>query len=117
MPTRIFTILSYIALVIALTGCPGGGDSPPSTVPTAAVTGSVTFQWDASSDTDLAGYRVYRSMVSGAYGAPIATLSASATSYQATNLTKAATYFFVVSAYDVNGNESLFSNQVSRTVP
>jgi hypothetical protein len=59
---------------------------------------------------------VYRSTTSGSYGAPIATLSASAANYQAANLQKGLEYFFVVSAYDVNGNESLFSNEVSRVI-
>jgi hypothetical protein len=105
--------------MLVLPGCPGGDDgnasAPP--VPQPAVTGSLTFEWDASSDTDLAGYRVYRSTTAGIYGAPVATLSASATRYQAINLQKGVTYYFVVSAYDSNGNESPFSNEVSQVIP
>lgn len=110
-------LFSALVMTLVLAGCTGGGSggsTPPA--PTATVTGSVTFQWDPSTDTDLAGYRVYRSTTSGSFGAPIATLSASATSYQATNLQKGLEYFFVVSAFDINGNESPFSNQVSRVI-
>lgn len=106
-----------LAAVIALAGCADGGSgggAPPA--PVATATGSVSFQWDPSTDSDLAGYRVYRSTTSGSYGAPIATLSASATSYQSAGLQKGLEYFFVVSAIDVNGNESPFSNQVSRKI-
>jgi len=110
--------LSVLAAVFVLAGCADGGSGTgPSPAPVSTATASVTFQWDANIDTDLAGYRVYRSTTSGSFGAPIATLSASATSYQATGLQKGLQYFFVVSAYDANGNESPFSNQVSRMIP
>ena len=56
-------------------------------------------------------------MLFRSYGPPIATLSASTTTYQMTNLTKGETYFFAVSAYDTSGNESPFSNEQSRTIP
>lgn len=103
-------------LAVALAGCTQGGGGGAPVAPSSTATGSVTLQWDPGADADLAGYRVYRSTTSQSYGAPIATLPASTTSFQATNLSKGETYFFVVSAYDGNGNESPFSNEVSRTV-
>lgn len=111
-------VLRYILVVSVLAGCTGGGggDGAPSAPQTSLVTGSLTFQWDAVSASDLEGYRIYRSTTSGAYGSPIATLPPSSTSYQITNLAKGVTYFFVVSAYDVNGNESLFSTELSQTI-
>ncbi len=113
-----YSLRSSWVLLLALNGCTGGDGGPsPSPTPTATATGSISFQWDPSSGSDLAGYRVYRSRTSGSFGAPIATLPTTTTRYQATGLQKGLEYFFVVSAYDGNGNESQFSNQVSRTVP
>lgn len=113
-----YIVRSSWVLLLMLSGCGSGDGSPsPSSSPTATATGSISFEWDPSPVSDLAGYRVYRSTTSGSFGAPIATLPASATRYQATGLRKGHEYFFVVSAYDGNGNESQFSNQVSRTVP
>ena len=111
-------VLRHILVVSVLAGCTGGGggDGAPPAPQTSLVTGSLIFQWDAVSAPDLEGYRIYRSTTSGAYGSPIATLPPSSTSYQMTNLTKGVTYFFVVSAFDVNGNESLFSAELSQTI-
>jgi fibronectin type 3 domain-containing protein len=80
------------------------------------LTSSVTLTWNANTERDLAGYKVYRATSSGAYGAPIAAIPGNTTSYTATGLQFNATYFFVVTAYDIAGNESGYSNEVSRSV-
>jgi fibronectin type 3 domain-containing protein len=76
---------------------------------------SITLTWNANTEKDLAGYKVYRATSSGAYGAPIAAIPGNTTSYTATGLPKA-TYFFVITAYDIAGNESAYSNEVSTSV-
>ena len=112
-------LVMFAAVGVVLGGCTGGGggDSAPPAAQAPDAMASVTFQWDPVAVPDLAGYKLYRSTTSGTYGSPIATLSASTTTYQMTNLTKGVTYFFAVSAYDTNGNESPFSNEQSRTIP
>ena len=37
-------------------------------------------------------------------------------SYLASGLQSGTTYFFVVTAYDIEGNESTYSNEVSKSV-
>jgi hypothetical protein len=83
--------------------------SPPSS-------SSVTLTWNANTESDLSGYRVYRATSSGAYGAPIATIQGNTTTYIATGLQFGTTYFFVVTAYDIAGNESAYSNEVSKSI-
>ncbi len=80
--------------------------------PTSA--GEVTLTWDANTESDLAGYRVYVGTVSGVYGPPIDV--GNVTTYKVTNLSEGQTYFFGVKAYDTSGNESGFSSEVSTTV-
>ncbi len=113
------SLVIVAAVGVVLGGCTGGGggESAPPAAQAPAATASLTFQWDPVGASDLAGYKIYRSTTAGTYGSPIATLSASTTTYQMTNLTKGVTYFFAVSAYDANGNESPFSNEQSRTIP
>lgn len=53
---------------------------------------------------------------SGEYGAPIATMPKTATSNVVKGLENRTTYFFVITAYDVAGNESDYSNEVSRSI-
>ncbi len=79
---------------------------------------SATLTWKANSETDLAGYKVYRSTVSGRYeqGNVVAMLRGNMTTYQATGLQFGKTYFFVVTAFDIAGNESGYSNEVSKSV-
>jgi hypothetical protein len=83
----------------------------------APTTSSATLTWTPNTDADLAGYKTYRATVSGAYGAALATVPAGTVTYQATGLSANTTYFFVITAYDSAGNESLFSNEVSKTIP
>lgn len=62
------------------------------------------------------GHEVYRGTTSGGYGDPIATLQGYVTSYVATGLQSGTSYFFVISTYDNVGNESLRSNEVSKSI-
>ena len=82
----------------------------------APTTSSATLTWNPNTDTDLAGYKVYQATASGAYGAAVGTVPAGTVTYQATGLSANTTYFFVITAYDDAGNESLFSNEVSRVI-
>jgi hypothetical protein len=82
----------------------------------APASSSATLIWNANTESDLAGYKVYRATASGAYGAPIATLTGNVTNYVATGLQVGTTYFFVVTAYDNAGNESIVSNEVSKSI-
>jgi hypothetical protein len=98
-----------------------GASNTPQTIPVALTlnppaTSSATLTWNANTDSDLAGYKVYRATASGGYGAPIATLQGNVTSYPATGLLVGTTYFFVITAYDQAGNESTFSNEVSKSI-
>jgi hypothetical protein len=77
---------------------------------------SVTLTWNPNTESDLAGYKVYRATSSGTYGAPIATIQGNTTRYIATGLQFGTTYFFVVTAYDIAGNESAYSNEVSKSI-
>ncbi|HEY6260053.1 MAG TPA: fibronectin type III domain-containing protein, partial [Nitrospiraceae bacterium] len=102
-------------ITVAATG------ATPKSVPvtltvTAPSTGAATVSWNASTSSDVVGYKVYKATASGSYGAPIATLQGSVFSYQAVGLQMNTTYFFVVTSYDAAGNESLYSNEVSKSI-
>ena len=77
-----------------------------------------TLTWKPNSETDLAGYKVYRSTIRGKYGPEnaIALLQKNVTTYQVTGLQPKTTYYFVVTAFDMAGNESGYSNEVSKSI-
>jgi hypothetical protein len=76
---------------------------------------SVTLAWDPSSDSSIAGYRLYEGAASRSYTNVINT--GKATTATVSNLVSGITYFFAVTAYDTNGQESGFSSEISYTVP
>jgi len=77
-----------------------------------ANTNSVTLQWAANSESDLAGYKVYQGTTAGVYGQAIEV--GNVTTYTKSNLQAGLTYYFAITAYDLSGNESYPSTEVSK---
>ena len=73
----------------------------------------VHLRWDPSVSPGVTGYKVYFGNASRTYGTPIKI--ANVTEYTVTNLSDG-TWFFAVTATDDNGNESGFSNEVSKVI-
>jgi len=76
---------------------------------------NVTLAWDPSPDSSVAGYRIYDGVTSGTYTNVIDV--GNVTTATVSNLVSGVTYFFAATAYDTNGQESVFSDEVSYTVP
>ena len=72
--------------------------------------------WHPNTEPNLVGYKIYMSTTSGQYGAPITTVG-KRTTYEVTVEAKKDTmYYFVVTAYDAAGKESVKSNEVSKII-
>ncbi len=99
-----------------------------------ALAGSATVSWNANTESDLLGYKIYygtspRTGTNPGSGANsplpkcgLCGYSASidvgkVTTYTFNNLTNGQTYYFSVSAYDTSYNESAFSAEVQKTIP
>ena len=78
----------------------------------AATANSVTLQWAANSESDLAGYRVYQGTTAGVYGQYIDV--GKVTTHTISSLQNGQTYYFSLTAYDLSGNESAPSSEVSK---
>jgi hypothetical protein len=85
--------------------------STPVTVVVAQPTAQVILGWNTNPEPDLAGYKVYVGTASGIYSSPLDV--GNITSFTVTGLTPGTAYYFAVSAYDLNGYESSWSNEVS----
>ena len=81
-----------------------------TTSPASAAT-VVRLAWDANSESDLAGYRLHYGTSPGVYNQTQD--AGTATSSEVWNLDPNTTYYFVVHAFDLAGNESPESNAVS----
>lgn len=91
----------------AVTASPAPGDNTAPAVPAGPVTvlgkGSVTVNWAAGTDPDLASYTVYRS-ASGAAATKVATVTVP--TYTDTAVVIGTAYSYTVTATDTAGNES-----------
>jgi cellulose 1,4-beta-cellobiosidase len=90
-------------------------DNTPPAAPTglAATAGNATvaLDWTDSTEADLAGYRVFRSNVSGSGFSLVA--SPSASTFTDNSVSNGSTYFYTVAAIDTAGNISAPSSQIS----
>jgi hypothetical protein len=84
---------------------------------TTAVQHSVALNWNASTSGSVVGYNVYRSGQSGGPYAKINSTIIPSTTDTDGNVQSGSTYYYVVTAVDSSGRESIFSNQVQAVVP
>ncbi len=75
----------------------------------------VTLTWDPNSETDLAGYEIYYGTSSGNYLGKIDV--GNVTTYTVNGLNLGVTYYLAATAYNTQGLESGYSNEVVYTVP
>jgi thermitase len=106
------------AAAIAATPAPNG-DTVPPTAPVSLVATAgqqqASLSWAANTESDLAGYRVYRSTTNGSGYVEVTTSLLTAPSFVNTGLTGGITYYYVVRAQDTAGNLSANSAQASAT--
>lgn len=77
---------------------------------------TIALNWGASSSS-VAGYNVYRSSVSGSSYAKVNSSLVGGVSFTDSNVQTGQTYYYVATAVDSSGNESVYSNEVPAIVP
>ncbi len=82
----------------------------------AAVQHSVALTWDASTST-VVGYNVYRGTASGGPYTQINPSLVAALDYTDSTVQDSTTYYYVTTAVDSGGNESIYSNEAPAVVP
>lgn len=102
-------------LALFLAACGGGSSSSTSGSPAQQTSGSATLDWDPVVASDLAGYRIHYGTASGSYSRSAD--AGNSTTWTITNLSAGTRYYFVVAAVDYSGQESGYSNEVSKDVP
>ncbi|HTZ33141.1 MAG TPA: choice-of-anchor D domain-containing protein [Methylomirabilota bacterium] len=107
------SLSSAETLSLAGDGISSGGTNPPPPTPTAH---TVHLTWNASS-SQILGYRVYRSEVSGSSYSALNGTALTALTYDDSTVSNGTTYYYVVTAVDASGNESVYSNQTTAVIP
>lgn len=85
-------------------------------IPVMVEAGTGTLTWTANTEPDLGGYNVYCGKASGVYNAPIKLGKVTTYTVDLPTLTVDQKYFCAITAYDAAGNESVKSNEVSKTI-
>lgn len=115
----IFVAVILILVVIAVSFDFLGKINKPS--------GTATLSWSANTESDLAGYKIYYGVSPRASDCPTAdyseildvekTATPDKPAYKIENLDTGKTYYFSITSYDISGNESCFSPEMSKNIP
>jgi len=97
------------------TATPDYPPAPPQNLRAAGGDGQISLGWDANTEPDLDGYRIYRSTTSGGDFALIATVGPATPRYLSGDVDNGVTYYYLVTAFDLGGDESDPSNEVGAT--
>jgi hypothetical protein len=111
-PTVVGSIVGSISMVSNASGSP----ATVSLSGTGVAQHSATLAWDASTST-VSGYNIYRGTVSGGPYTKINASLAAILTYTDSTVQSGTTYFYVTTAVDSSGDESVFSNGASATIP
>lgn len=80
-----------------------------------AYSAQATLVWDAVNDPGVVGYKLHYGKVPGLYTNSVDT--GITTSSTVSDLSEGETYYFASTAYDSTGNQSGYSNEVSKSIP
>ena len=107
--SRTFTPRGWGVIALAMTLC--------AVVLAASIAqaADVTLAWNASTSAGVTGYRIHQGIASGEY--LLVKDAGRVTTTVVTGLTAGETYYFAATAYDAEGNSSLFSNEVTYLAP
>jgi hypothetical protein len=94
-------------LVLLLNASPSFAQMGPT------ITADCQIAWQANTEDDLVGYRLYAETSPGIYGVPTSILApTTTTTCSSLNIKTNGQYYIAISAYDTTGNESLISYSV-----
>src|SRR5882762_4430108 len=100
---------------ISIVSNASGSPAAVSLTGTGIVPHWVALSWNAS-NSSVTGYNIYRGTVNGGAYAKISSL-VSALTYNDSTVQSGTTYYYVTTAVDSQGTESVFSNQVVAVIP
>jgi len=113
-PTVAGSASGAVSVLSNATGSSGVSLSGTGVAP--QVNHTVALNWGASSSS-VAGYNIYRSSVSGSSYSKLNSSPVGGASFTDSNVQTGQTYYYVATAVDSSGNESVYSNEVPAVVP
>ncbi len=115
----LFYLLISASILMFVTCCYEGFDNEPPAVPRGvhSITGDeeVMLIWYANTEPDLAGYRIYRSLTLSGYYYGIGETNLD--HFLDFGLMNGETYYYAITAFDYDGNESDLSYELAYDTP
>ena len=102
---------------LTITGSGGGLQHTATVSLTVNPPHQVSLSWTASTSQNVVGYNAYRSLTSGGGYTKVNTSLITSTSYIDQTVLSGVTYYYVTTAVDSQGLESVYSNQAAAIVP
>jgi hypothetical protein len=102
---------SLIGFVAKMT--PNVAPAAPTGLAAGPAITAIFLDWSDNTEIDLAGYNVYRSATSGSGYVKLNSSLLITSDYTDTTVAKGTTYYYVVTAVDTAGLESIYSGEVS----
>jgi hypothetical protein len=84
---------------------------------TAPTQHSVDLAWTSSTSSDVVGYNIYRGTQSGGPYSPLTSAPETGTTETDTTVSGGQAYYYVVTAVNVNSEESVYSNEQKAVIP
>jgi Transmembrane protein 131-like N-terminal/Abnormal spindle-like microcephaly-assoc'd, ASPM-SPD-2-Hydin len=94
----------------------GSATNSTVTSPSSVPSHSVTLDWDPSTST-VAGYHIYRSESSSGPFQRVSNSVVGSLNYRDTSVQPGGHYYYVVTAVEADGSESVYSNEVAAEIP
>ena len=113
-PTVAGSVSGSLSMVSNASGSPAA--VPLSGTGVVPVQHSVALTWTASTST-ISGYNVYRGAVSGGPYTKINSSPVAILTYSDSTVLSGSTYYYVTTAVDSSGDESVYSNAASAPIP
>ncbi len=104
---------SLIGFVVKI--APNVAPAAPTGLSATSGIGIVILNWNDNTEADFNGYNIYRSTTSGSGYVKLNSSLLSSPDYTDTNVVNGTTYYYVVTAVDTGGLESIYSGEVSST--
>lgn len=107
----------YLVPTLEITTVTSALSTPPAQ-PTGlfalSASNEVSLDWDDNGEQDLASYSIYRSTTSGNFSSPLVT-DLTSSDFVDSTAANGITYYYVVTATNTNGDESVVSDEVPAT--
>jgi GH35 family endo-1,4-beta-xylanase len=104
-----------IGFVVQSGGAPDLAPKAPTGLVATAGNQTISLDWNDNTESDLAGYNVYRSTTSGGGYGKLNVALVSASDYVDNTVTNGIPYYYVVTAVDSNDHESGYSSEDTAT--